>query len=140
MPPIIEIPFKYEPSEHFLTQSFRSAHRLEEEFNYDLSQLDKRDLVNFIRVAFEPEFLNLVVLLQIADIYIYKDLFHIFELFTDFVPYTENVASDYYCHGHIGLLRIQVCEDPLFDDDGILLASPSGRTYKTYIRGIKRPR
>lgn len=126
--------------EHFLTRSFRDAHPLTEEFNYDLSQLDRRDLVNFIQIAFEPEFLRLASNLDVVDIYIYKDLFHIFELFIDFVPQIENVASDYYCHGHIGPLRIQVCEEPLFDNGGILLSSSSGSTYKTYIRGIKRPR
>lgn len=127
--------------EHFLTRSFRDALLLIKDFNYDLSLLDKRDFTKFIQISFEPEFLDLVLKLQVKDLYIYKDLFYVFESFTKFVPSIENIASDYYCHGHIGFLRIQVCEKPLFDDCGVLLSCQGGNTYKTYIRGLlKRPR
>jgi hypothetical protein len=126
--------------EHFLTRSFREAHLIKD-FDYDLSLLDKKDFTKFIQISFEPEFLDLALKLQVRDLYMHKDLFHVFELFTKFVPCTENIASDYYCQGHISYLRIQVCEKPLFDNNGILLSSP-GNTYKTYyktyIRGLKR--
>lgn len=122
--------------DHFLTRDFRDAQLLIKDFNYDLSQLDRRDLADFVQKVFEPEFLDLVLKLQIKNLYINKDLFHIFELFTRFVPNPKSdINSVYYnCHGHIGFLQVQVCEKPLFDDDGILLSCPGGLDYKTYLR------
>lgn len=121
--------------DHFLTRDFRDANLLLKDFNYDLSQLDRIDLTNFIQLVFEPEFLKLEQELSAIDIYICKDLFPIFRSFTNFVPIPEDMDSVYYnCHGHIGLLRIQVCEKPLFNDDGVLLYCAGGSKYKTYLR------
>lgn len=121
--------------DHYLTRDFRDANLLIKDFNYDLSQLDRRDLAEFIQKVFEPEFLDLVLKLQIRNLYINKDLFHIFKLFIRFVPNPKIINSVYYnCCGHIGFLQVQVCEKHLFDDDGILLSCPGGLNYKTYLR------
>ena len=127
--------------DHYLTRSFRDAELLIKDFDYDLSQLDRADLTNFIQLVFEPEFLSLEQDLSARDLYISKDLFSIFRVFTKFVPISESKDSVYYnYYGHIGLLRVQVCEQPLFDDDGILLSCMGGSVYKTYLRikGLKR--
>lgn len=126
--------------DHFLTRYFKDADLLLKDFNYDLSQLDRRDLTNFIQLVFEPEFLKLEQELLASDLYICKTLFPIFRSFTSFVPIPEYIDSVYYnCRGHIGLLRIQVCEKPLFDDDGVLLCCAGDSKYKTYLRinGLK---
>lgn len=127
--------------DHYITRSFRDAKLLIKDFNYDLSQLGRVDLTNFIQLVFEPEFLSLEQDLSARDLYISKDLFSIFRVFTKFVPISESKDSVYYnCYGHIGHLRVQVCEQPLFDDDGILLSCMGGYVYKTYLRikGLKR--
>lgn len=133
--------FIYSPSgyevDHFLTRDFRDALSLIKEFNYDLSQLDKEDLTEFIQKVFEPEFIELEQGLTARDLYISKALFPIFKLFTNFIPVSAEIGdkSIYYnYYGHIDSLRVQVCEKPLFDDDGILLNCLGGFKYKTYLR------
>lgn len=37
--------------DHFLTRDFRNAQPLIKEFNYDFSQLDKKDFTNFIQLV-----------------------------------------------------------------------------------------
>lgn len=125
--------------DHFLTRYFRDANLLLKDFNYNLSQLDRRDLTNFIQLVFEPEFLKLEQELLASDLYIYKTLFPIFRSFTSFVPIPEYNSVYYNCRGHIGSLRIHVCEKPLFDDDGVLLCCAGDSKYKTYLRinGLK---
>lgn len=126
--------------DHYLTRSFKDANLLLKDFDYDLSLLDRVDLTDFIQLVFEPEFLSLEQNLLARDLYISKDLFSIFRVFTKFVPISENKDSVYYnCYGHIGHLRVQVCEQPLFNDDGILLSCMGGYVYKTYLRikGLK---
>ena len=128
----------YYEVEHFLTRDFRDAQPLIKEFNYDLSQLDKEDFTEFIQKVFEPEFIELEQGLTAIDIYISKALFPIFKLFTNFIPVAAEIIdinSIYcYCYGHIGSLGVQVCEKPLFDNDGILLNCLGGFNYKTYLR------
>lgn len=130
---LVEVP-DYEIT-HYLTRSFRDANLLLKDFDYDLSQLDRKDFTDFIQLVFEPEFLSLEQDLSARDLYISKDLFPIFKVFTKFVPILESKDSVYYnCCGHIDLLQIQVCEKPLFPKDGILLSCLSGSDYKTYLR------
>lgn len=133
--------FEYSPNyevDHFLTRDFRNAQPLIKEFNYDFSQLDKEDFINFIQLVFEPEFLKLEQGLTARDLYICKALFPIFKSFKNFVPISAAMAgtdSIYYnCRGCIDSLRILVCEKPLFDDDGILLNCLGDLNYKTYLR------
>ncbi len=123
-------------SKHPITEKFDLACVLIKSFIYDLSLLETKDVTQFIQVAFEPEFMDLVTKLGISYIYINKNLFRIFRLFSKFVPKIENIASDYYCAGHIGPVSVQVCEKYLFEDDWILFST--GVTYyKTIIKGLE---
>lgn len=142
--PLITFPKAISPDyevDHYLARSFRDADLLLKDFDYDLSQLDRKDFTDFIQLVFEPEFLSLEQDLSARGLYISKDLFPIFKVFTKFVPLPESKDSVYYnCYGHIDFLQVQVCEKPLFNKNGILLYCLGGSFYKTYLRinGLER--
>ena len=106
--------------EHFLTQGFKKAITYIQPFHFDLTQLDRRDFSDFIKIAFEPRFIEFVTALNISNIYIHRELRPVFDACKGFVRSEDNFASDYYHYGHIGLTHIQVCNQHFFDENYIL--------------------
>lgn len=106
--------------EHFLTQGFKKAITYIQPFHYDLSQLDKRDFSDFIKIAFEPKFIEFATALNISNIYIHRELRPVFDACKGFVRTEGNFASDYYRYGHMGLTHIHICEQHFFDENWIL--------------------
>lgn len=116
--------------EHFLTRGFNKAITYIQPFCFDLSQLDKRDFSDFIKIAFEPEFTKFLTDFNITDIYINKKLRPVFDACRGFLRTRDIFASDYYRYGHIGLTHIHLCEKHFFDEDWILfLMGPVNQVY-----------
>ena len=114
----------------FLTQNFKKAITYIKPFNFDLSQLDKRDFSDFIKIAFEPKFIEFATDLNISNIYIHRELRPVFDACKSFVRIEDNFASDYYHYGHIGLIHIHLCEQHFFDENYILFLM--GHVNQTY--------
>lgn len=106
--------------EHFLTQGFKKAIAYTQPFHFDLSLLDRRDFSDFIKIAFEPKFMEFLAYLDVTNVYVHKKFRPVFDACKNFVRSENNFASDFYRYGHIGLTHIQVCEQHFFDEDWIL--------------------
>lgn len=106
--------------DHFLTRAFKEAITYIKPFNFDLSQLDRRDFSNFIQITFEPMFIDFLADLKVSNIYVHRELRPVFDACKRFVQSESNFASDFYHYGHIGLTHIQVCEQHFFDENWIL--------------------
>lgn len=106
--------------EHFLTQGFNKAIAYIQPFRFDLSLLDRRDFSDFIKIAFEPKFMEFLAHLDITNVYVHRELRPVFDACKNFVRSEGNFASDYYRYGHIGLTHIQVCNQHFFDENYIL--------------------
>lgn len=100
--------------EHFLTQGFNKAITYIQPFHFDLSQLDRRDFSDFIKIAFEPKFIEFATALKISNIYINRELRPVFDACKGFVRTEDNFASDYYHYGHIDLTHVHLCEKHFF--------------------------
>ena len=116
----MDVIWNQEEEEHFLTYGFRKAITYIQPFHFDLSQLDKRDFSDFIKIAFEPKFVELIKDLSITNVYVHRKLRPVFDACEYFVRSEGNFASDYYRYGHMGLTHIYICEQHFFDEDWIL--------------------
>lgn len=106
--------------EHFLTQGFNKAISYIQPFHFDLTCLDRQDFSDFIKMAFEPKFIEFATDLNISNIYIHRELRPVFDACKDFVRSKNNFGSDYYRYGHIGLTHVHLCEKHFFDENWIL--------------------
>lgn len=120
----------------FLTQNFKKAITYIKPFNFDLSQLDKRDFSNFIQIAFEPMFIDFLADLKVSNIYVHRELRPVFDACKRFVRSESNFASDYY--GHISFTHIHLIQKHVFDEDWILLLMPNATYGKVCISGLTK--
>lgn len=120
----------------FLTQNFKKAITYIKPFNFDLSQLDKRDFSNFIQIAFEPMFIDFLADLKVSNIYVHRELRPVFDACKRFVRSESNFASDYY--GHISFTHIHLIQKHVFDEDWILLLMPNATYGKVCTSGLTK--
>ena len=116
----MDVIWNQEEEEHFLTQGFKGAITYIQPFHFDLSQLDKCDFSDFIKLAFEPDFTKFITDLNVTNVYVHRKLRPVFDACKGFVRSESNFASDYYHYGHIGLTHVQVCNQHFFDENWIL--------------------
>lgn len=122
----------------FLTQNFKKAITYIKPFNFDLSQLDKRDFSNFIQIAFEPMFIDFLADLKVSNIYVHRELRPVFDACKRFVQSESNFASDYYCYGRIGFTRIHLIQKHFFDENWILFLMPNVTYGKVGTSGLTK--
>ena len=124
--------------DHFLTRAFKKAIIYIKPFNFDLSQLDKRDFSNFIQIAFEPIFIEFLTDLKVSNIYVHRELRPVFDACKHFVQSESDFASDYYHYGHIGFTHIHLIQKHFFDEDWILFLMPNVTYGKVGTSGLTK--